>query len=159
MFLRDIQNKFGGDIIGEVDSPLVGVATLERAQANRIAFLANPKYRAVLATTAAGAVIVGTRDRDATDKPRIVTANPYAYFARVAQWFSPAPAFAAGVHSTAVIHPGAQIAATASIGEFVSIGAGSIGVATAVTLAPPVLPIAGTSTAAKHPPLSADQFV
>jgi UDP-3-O-[3-hydroxymyristoyl] glucosamine N-acyltransferase len=126
MFLRDIQKKFGGDIVGEVSLALTGVATLERAQPDRIAFLANPRYRPALASTGAGAVIVGTRDREATDKPRIVTANPYAYFARVAQLFSPAPAFAAGIHPTAVVHPGASVAASASIAEFVLVGAGAV---------------------------------
>lgn len=125
MLLRDLISKLGGEAVGEVSQPLTGVGTIEHAAANRITFLANPKYRAALASSSAGAIIVGLKDRDVTDKPRIVVANPYAYFARVAQLFSPARGVVAGIHSSAVIHAGAIIAPTAEIAEFVSIGRGA----------------------------------
>jgi len=126
MYLRDIQQALGGEVIGEAGVPLTGVGTLEGAGANQISFLANPKYRGALASTAAGAVIVGPAHSGLTTLPRIVAANPYAYFARVAQLFSPPPDAAAGVHPSAVIHPGARVAASASIAEFVSVGAGAV---------------------------------
>ena len=122
MFLRDFISILGGEAIGEVAHPLNGVGTVEAAGGSQITFLANPKYRAALARSGAGAVIVGAKDRDSTSKPRIVAANPYAYFARVAQLFSKTVTPVGGVHATAVIHPGATIAASAHIAEFVSIG-------------------------------------
>jgi UDP-3-O-[3-hydroxymyristoyl] glucosamine N-acyltransferase len=125
MFLKDIIAALGGEAIGEVESRLAGVGTIEGATKNQITFLANAKYRAALASTNAGAVILGNKDRDITSKPRIVAANPYAYFARLAQLFSPVVARAAGIHASTVVHPGAVIAASASIAEFVSIGAGA----------------------------------
>ncbi len=124
MFLRDLQLKFGGECVGEVSRPLTGVGTVERASDADITFLANPKYRAALAMTRAGAVIVSDKERNATTKPRLVVANPYAYFAKVAQLFSPPMAFAPGVHPSAVIAATARVAASASIAEFVSIGEG-----------------------------------
>ena len=126
MFLRDIISALGGEAIGEVETPLTGVGTIEGAAKHQITFLANSKYRAAMSSTAAGAVIVGTKDRDITSKPRIVAANPYAYFARLAQLFSPVVARAGGVHASAVIHPGAVIETSASIAEFVSIGANAV---------------------------------
>ncbi len=123
MYLRDLQSKFGGILIGEVSMPITSVGTLERASVTQIAFLANPKYRRALDATNAGAVIVSPKERDATDKPRIVTDNPYAYFARVAQLFSPRIVFAPGVHPGAVVDATANISSTASVAEFVSIGA------------------------------------
>ena len=123
MFLRDIISKLGGEAIGEVGRPLLGVGTVAGAADTQITFLANPKYRAALATTDAAAVIVGANDRDATSKPRIVANNPYAYFARAAQLFQPSTVVAGGVHASAVIHAGATIASSAYIAEFVSIGA------------------------------------
>jgi UDP-3-O-[3-hydroxymyristoyl] glucosamine N-acyltransferase len=122
MLLRDLQLKFGGERLGEVTRPLEGVGTIERATESEITFLANPKYRTVLAGTHAGAVILSEKERDATTKPRIVVSNPYAYFARVAQLFSPPISFMAGVHASAVIGSRARVAASASIAEFVSIG-------------------------------------
>lgn len=125
MYLQDIQQRLGGELIGEVTGALAGVGALESAEAGRITFLANPRYRAALARTRASAVIVGPADRDATSLPRIVADNPYAYFARVAQLFVPAPVVAPGVHPSAVIHQGAEISPGAAIAEFVSVGAGA----------------------------------
>ncbi len=123
MFLRDLKSQLGGEVIGEVTSALDSVGTLERATANQITFLANPKYRRALDVTNAGAVIVSTKERDATQRPRIVTDNPYAYFAKVAQLFSPRRKHAAGVHPSAVIAATATISNSASVAEFASIGA------------------------------------
>lgn len=126
MFLSDLISTLGGEAIGEVPKPLTGVGTIEGASGHHITFLTNPKYRSALAHTMAGAVIVGEKDRDITSKPRIVAANPYAYFARVAQLFSPAVRHPAGIHASAVVHPAASVAASASIAEFVSIGAHAV---------------------------------
>ena len=126
MFLSDLISRLGGEAIGEVLTPLKGVGTIEGASVNHITFLVNPKYRSALAGTMAGAVIVGEKDRDITSKPRIVAANPYAYFARVAQLFSPAARHPAGIHASAVVDPAATVAASASIAEFVSIGARAV---------------------------------
>jgi len=126
MNLNDLIRKLGGQAIGEVDSPLTGVGTLEDAGSTQISFLANPRYRNKLVHTRAGAVIVGPQDGDATSIPRIVTGNPYAYFARVAQLFSPAPVHEPGVHQSACVDVSCKVAAGASIAEFVSIGAHSV---------------------------------
>jgi UDP-3-O-[3-hydroxymyristoyl] glucosamine N-acyltransferase len=126
MNLKDLIRELGGQAIGEVDSPLMGVGTLEDAGAAQISFLANPRYRNKLGDTRAGAVIVGPEDRDATTIPRIVTSNPYAYFARVAQLFSPLTIHEPGIHPSACFDVSCKVAAGASIAEFVSIGAHSV---------------------------------
>ena len=123
MYLKDLISRLGGEAIGEVPEALTGVGTIDGAGPRNISFLSNPKYRSALAGTSAAAVIVALKDRDLTTLPRIVTDNPYAYFARVAQLFSPVPSFAGGVHPGAVIHPGARTASSAFIAEFASIGA------------------------------------
>ena len=63
--LAEIVARLGGEAVGEVSAPLTGVATLDSAGPGEIAFLANPRYRGRLATTRAGAVILGPGDRDA----------------------------------------------------------------------------------------------
>ena len=122
MYLRDLQKKLGGEVVGEVKQPLTGVGTIGSAHSAQITFLANPRYRSALSGTRAGAVIVGNADRDLTSLPRLVVANPYAYFARVAQLFNPPPSYPSGVHPSSVIHADAIIAESASIAEYVSIG-------------------------------------
>ncbi len=121
--LADIAARFGGCVLGDADATVNQVATLQSARAGQLAFLASSKYRAQLASTNAGAVIVGEADAGATKLPRIVSDNPYAYFAKVSAFLNPSMQDEPGVHPSAVIGKGAQIAPTAHIGPHVSIGA------------------------------------
>src|SRR6266849_909230 len=123
--LREIVAKLGGEAVGEVAAPLTGVATLDSAGPGDIAFLANPKYRGRLASTRAGAVILGPGDRDAAAMPRIVSDNPYAYYARTVALFHPIPPVRAGIHPFAQVDASASVDAAAEIGAFVVIGAGA----------------------------------
>ena len=112
---------------------ITGVATLDSAGPAQIACLANPKYRSKLASTRAGALILGPGERDAVSIPRIVTDHPYAYYARTVALFNPPPPVKAGRHPTAEIHPEAIVAGTAEIGAFAVIGHGArIGERTAI---------------------------
>jgi UDP-3-O-[3-hydroxymyristoyl] glucosamine N-acyltransferase len=99
-----------------------GVATLEDADATSISFLSNARYRARLATTRAGAVIVAPRDAQSTPLPKLLTDNPYAVYARVATIFYPPAAAVPGVHPTAIIAATARVAASATIGPSVVVG-------------------------------------
>ena len=127
--LADIAARLGGDVLGDAQIRVSQVASLASAGAGDIAFLANPKYRGQLATTRASAVIVPPSAVDLAT-PRIVAANPYAYYARVAALLNPPPAFAPGVDATAVaasvlpssVHVGANV----SIGRDVVIGEGVV---------------------------------
>jgi UDP-3-O-[3-hydroxymyristoyl] glucosamine N-acyltransferase len=123
--LREIVARLGGEAVGEPAAPLTGVATLDSAGPGHIAFLANPKYRARLVTTKAGAVIVGPGDRDAVSIPRIVSENPYAYYARTVALFHPEPRATPGIHPFAQVDAGANVDASAEIGAFAVIGAGA----------------------------------
>lgn len=111
--------------MGNADVRISQIATLEKAQSNHISFLTNSKYRAQLATTKAGAVILGEADADATDLPRIISDNPYAYFAKVSALFNPLPEAKPGVHPNAIVGAGAKIDATASIAAMAVIGDGA----------------------------------
>jgi len=130
--LQQIAQRFGGEVVGDAALKVAGLAPLDQAQPHQLAFLANPKYLSQVETTRAGAVLISPADlaklgsRDA--RSFIVTPNPYAYFARVAQWFIDlaAPKAPAGVHPSAVIDPSAQIAASAVIGPHVVIEAGAV---------------------------------
>ena len=124
--MADIAARFGGRVLGNADTTVNQVATLGSAQAEHLAFLASGKYHAQLAATRAGAVIVGEADADATRLPRIVSDNPYAYFARVSAFLNPAPQALPGIHSSAVIGESAQIDPTAHIGPHVVVGAGAM---------------------------------
>ncbi|HEY0665989.1 MAG TPA: UDP-3-O-(3-hydroxymyristoyl)glucosamine N-acyltransferase [Gallionella sp.] len=123
--LAEIAARLGGRVLGDAGVCISRIATLESAQPDQISFLTNSKYRAQLAETKAGAVILSEADADATDLPRIISDNPYAYFARVSALLNPLPEVRPGIHPTAVIGTGAQVDATACIAATAVIGAGA----------------------------------
>ena len=122
--LREIAERFGGEVVGDSSVKVDQVATLEAAAPGTIAFLSSDRYLSQLKATRAEAVIVGESARAATRIPRIVCANPYAYFARVSGLFNPGRAPRPGVHPTAVIDPDAVVAGGVEIGPHVVVGPG-----------------------------------
>ncbi|MCX7179546.1 MAG: UDP-3-O-(3-hydroxymyristoyl)glucosamine N-acyltransferase [Proteobacteria bacterium] len=136
MRLDEIVARFGGELIGDGQLAIQQVATLERAGPTEITFLANSKYREKLGTTNAGAVILAPEMAKESPTACIVSANPYLYFARVAQCLNPAAALATGIHpsatvesdipATACVAAGAYIGPRALIGERARIGPGCV---------------------------------
>jgi UDP-3-O-[3-hydroxymyristoyl] glucosamine N-acyltransferase len=124
--LAEIATRFGGRVLGDPNVRITQIATLQQALPDQISFLTNSKYRAELLTTRAGAVILSEADAEVTDLPRIVSQNPYAYFAKVSALLNPQPEFLPGVHATAVIGEGAQIDPTACITALAVVGAGVV---------------------------------
>ncbi len=124
--LAEIAARLGGRILGDAGVRISQIATLEHALSGQISFLTNSKYRAQLENTRAGAVILGEADSDATDLPRIISQNPYAYFAKVSALLNPYPEVRPGVHPGAVVGEGAQIDPSASVLATAVIGAGVV---------------------------------
>ncbi len=122
--LRDIAERLGGEILGDSSVVVTRMASLAGARAGELSFLANSKYRHLLGTTQASAVVVGHADRDATDLPRIVCDNTYAYFAKVSTLMNPAAKPVPGIHPSAVVDPSAVVSDTASVGAHVYVGPG-----------------------------------
>ncbi len=120
--LSDIAAQLGGDVLGDGQTPIQRVATLASAGAGDIAFLANRKYKSQLQTTQAAAVILAPPFADEFAGPRIVTANPYAYYARVANLLNPVRVGFSGVHPSAVVD--SPLPTSVAIGPQVSIGKG-----------------------------------
>ena len=124
--LAEIAARLGGDVFGDAQTQIRQVATLVSAGDCEIGFLANLKYKSQLQTTKASAVIVSPDFADAVDLPRIVTKNPYAYFARLATLLNPRRDEATGIHpsavSASVLPVGVTIGAHVSIGKNVSLG-------------------------------------
>jgi len=136
--LREIAAQLGGEVVGSESVQINRVASLANAEHGQISFLTDSRYHALLTKTRASAVIVASVDRDATTLPRIVTDNPYAYFARVSDLLNPAPEYHPGVDASAVVDATAHIpdscsiaansviGAHVSLGENVAIGAGCV---------------------------------
>lgn len=130
--LGKLVERLGGQLIGDAEIEVIGIAPLDAADASHITFLSNPKLRAQAAQTKAAALILSSADDAVVSADykgaRIVTDNPYAYFARVAQLFAEQNAIPVvpGIHPSASVHPDAQVAASAYIGPHVTLEAGAI---------------------------------
>ncbi len=124
--LRELAEACDGEVVGDPHVLIRGVGTLQQAVAGDVTFLTNSLYRDLLRDTCASAVILGPEDRNATELPRIISANPYACYARVAQRLFPMPTALPGTHPSAVVDPTAQVSPTASIGPQATVGAGAV---------------------------------
>lgn len=132
--LNDLVSRFGGELTGDGTCQVTGLAPLDKAGAGQIAFLSNPLYLSQVPESKASAVILSRRDFDKLAEMKeqsgrnwIIAANPYAYFARVAQVFAANTRAQAvqGIHPSAVVDPQARVAASASIGPHTIIEAGA----------------------------------
>ena len=123
--LADLAVRFGCELRGDPDTIVERVAALHDADSGSIAFLANPRFRRHLADTRASAVVLAAEDAGACPVAALVTRNPYATYARIAQLLHPVAAFAAGRHASAVVEAGAEIDPTAWIGPHASVAAGA----------------------------------
>lgn len=127
--LGKLVERLGGQLVGDAEIEISGIAPLDAADASHITFLSNPKLRNQVAQTKAAALILSAADDAAVGASfkgaRVVTNNPYAYFARTAQLFADQQAIPVvpGVHPSAVVHPDARVCLGAYIGPHVTVDA------------------------------------
>jgi UDP-3-O-[3-hydroxymyristoyl] glucosamine N-acyltransferase len=129
--LVELVDRFGGRLEGDPDIEVTRIAPLDRAGAGDISFLGNSRLRAQAAHSGAAALILAPLDEPEVAATyagaRIVTDNPYAYFARAAQFLcAPDAVPAPGIHPSAVVHASARVHPTAHIGPHVTVEADAI---------------------------------
>ncbi len=119
--LKALVEKLGGELIGN-DVEVSRVASVANAEAGHITFITDSKYRKSLSDTKASAVILAEENRAFSDLPRIVTDNPYAYFAKVSALLNPKINAVLGVHTSSIIGAESKISATCAVGPNAVIG-------------------------------------
>jgi UDP-3-O-[3-hydroxymyristoyl] glucosamine N-acyltransferase len=117
MKLSEIAEKLGCALEGDADLEVTGVAGIEEAQPGELTFLVNRKYRGLLDSSQAAAILIA-KDGGPVPMAALRSANPYFDFARAIELFHPAPQFPAGIHPTAVVARSARIGAGAHIGPY-----------------------------------------
>jgi UDP-3-O-[3-hydroxymyristoyl] glucosamine N-acyltransferase len=120
--LGELAVRFGCELRGDPDARVERVATLVNADERALAFLANPRYRAQLADTRAGAVVLSPQDATGCAAALLLSSNPYATYARIAALLHPPAPLAPGPHPTALIAAGARIDPSAEVGAYSCIG-------------------------------------
>lgn len=133
--IAELAERYSARLAGKGDKLVSGLAPLTQANQSQLAFLANPLYRNDALTSQAAGLIVSEADHEflqehSADKNRtyLVTKNPYALFARIAQEFakSATPTFLPGIHPSAVIEAGAKVAPSAHIGPLCYVAKGAV---------------------------------
>jgi UDP-3-O-[3-hydroxymyristoyl] glucosamine N-acyltransferase len=131
MTARELAQELGADLVGDPAAEIRSVNTLDRAGPGEVAFLSNAKYRPLLETTRAAAVIVRPEDR-AQGPCLLLTPNPYLAFARAVTLLQPEHRPPPGVEAGCHVHPTAELESrvTAMAGSYLDegarIGAGTV---------------------------------
>ncbi len=124
--LGELATRFGCDLDGDPETVVDRVATLSNAGPQSLSFLSNPKLSEQLSSTKAAAVLIRPDTSADCAAARLLTDDPYAMYARIAQLLHPLPVPVPGAHSSAVIDETATVAASAQIGPNAVIGERSI---------------------------------
>jgi UDP-3-O-[3-hydroxymyristoyl] glucosamine N-acyltransferase len=120
MKLGELASRLGAELRGDVDLEITGVKGIEEAGPSEVTFVANPKYAGLARKTKAAAVLVEPEFPE-IEAPTLRIKNPYHAFSRALGLFYQPPAYAPGIHPTAVIDPTAQIGEGAHVGAYVVI--------------------------------------
>ncbi len=130
--LIEINELVGGELLGDGDIEIRGVAGIKEAREGQITFVANPRYVSQIRRTQASAIIIW-KGFQYNGKPMIQVENPYWAWAKVVEAFSTKRVKTGeGIHPTAIIGEnveigkGSWIQAYAFVGDDVRIGEGVV---------------------------------
>lgn len=119
--LKELASLVGGELVGDPECLIEGVADLSKAGANEISFLENPRYKRQLERTKAGAVVLSPKIDRPSNGNFLLHETPSLAFQSILEHFIPDSLGASGftgIHSTAVVHSSASIAESATIGPY-----------------------------------------
>jgi UDP-3-O-[3-hydroxymyristoyl] glucosamine N-acyltransferase len=116
-----------GELRGDPDVVVTGVAPLDRAGPEHVAFLASARYAPLFAASTAGVVLVAPELADTPGRPatRVVVDKPHDAMLSLLASLYPEAEPVAAVHRTAVIGRGVQLGERVAIGPYVVIGDGA----------------------------------
>lgn len=122
--LSEISAFVGGTLSGDGSVLIDGIRGIEDAGPGDLTFLANEKYRKLLETTGAGAVLVGP-GTSLAGKNLLVVADPYSALGQLLAWFYPEEEEAPGIGEGTFIHAEAHVSPQAVVYPGVYIGRGA----------------------------------
>ncbi|MCD6350698.1 MAG: UDP-3-O-(3-hydroxymyristoyl)glucosamine N-acyltransferase [Armatimonadetes bacterium] len=122
--LSEIARLISGQVVGDADVTITGVAALEDAREGDLAFVENVELLPKGEQSAAAALIAPP-DARTEAKPLIVTEDPRLAFSKVLELFAPRPSIPVGVHETAIVAESARLGQAVAIGPYVVIEEGA----------------------------------
>ncbi|OGI59160.1 MAG: UDP-3-O-(3-hydroxymyristoyl)glucosamine N-acyltransferase [Candidatus Muproteobacteria bacterium RBG_19FT_COMBO_61_10] len=123
--LAELAHCCHSELRGDPDYQIERIAGMDKAGPHEIAFVAGDKYRAQLAETKAGAVVLEHADAGLHNGNALLSDNPRLCFTRVAAKLHPPVRPPVGIHLNAVIGTNTDVAADAAIGPQTVIESGA----------------------------------
>ena len=119
----EIAERLGGEVDGDANTLLTGLASSEAARPGDLIFAETPAHFLAAEQSAASGILVSSPFKSSA-KVLIRVRHARVAFARVLPLFFPADEYPAGIHPSAVIAPSAQVHPTAHIGPDCVLGEG-----------------------------------
>ena len=144
--LAELVEKIGGEIVGDPDKIIKGIAPFDEAGQEDITFADSPKILKRISKTGAGAVLVPKNFDPTTDpapEPVVPTHlirsdNPRLAFAKIMNLFFPAPPASGNISPKASVGENVALGADVSIGPF-SVIEDNVTIGSRVTIHPQVV--------------------
>jgi UDP-3-O-[3-hydroxymyristoyl] glucosamine N-acyltransferase len=120
----DIAEAVRGELRGDPDAAVGGVAPLDRACERDLSFLATARYAALFAESRAGIVLVAPDLCDAPGSPkaRVIVKKPHDAMLSLLPRFYKEHRLVPGVHATAVVGRGVQLGRDVVVGPYAVLG-------------------------------------
>jgi len=116
--LKEIASLVGGEIVGNQEVVINGVAGIREAGPGEITFLANPKYLGLLETCAAAAIVTSKEIKSCL-KPIIRTENPSLAFVKIVALFSQdRQIHFSGIHPSVILGKGVSLGKDVAIAPY-----------------------------------------
>jgi len=119
----ELARRLQGEVRGEASVELHGLAAADTAGPGDLTFAESEAFLVRAESSAAGAILTSLEAGPA--KTVIRVRHTRLAMAQALALFYPEPAFAPGLHPSAVVDPGARIDPTAHVGPLCAIGSGS----------------------------------
>lgn len=120
--VNELAKLVSGEVEGNGDRQVSGVASVDRAGPNDVTFVVNERYARRLQPTGVAACLIPPGiSLEANGTVLIRVDNPELALSQLLDLFHPAPVPEPAVHPTAIIGRGSQLGGGVSIGAFVTI--------------------------------------
>jgi UDP-3-O-[3-hydroxymyristoyl] glucosamine N-acyltransferase len=119
--LKDIVKHVPGEIVGNGDISIKGVASLEEAQKGQLVFVLEEKLLEQALNSEAAAVVAPST-AETKEKPALLVKNPRMAMAQILALFAPKKKARSGIHKSAVIPKSCKIGKDVYLGPYVVLG-------------------------------------
>lgn len=116
--LKELADLVGGEIVGDPETEILGVAELEDAPPGTISFLSQPKYERYLKSTKASAVVLSKKAKVDDKNAAILVENPTLSFSTILDYFSPEPPRTREIDQTVSLGKNVKMGADVAIGPY-----------------------------------------